>query len=166
MKLAVSALLVVVGVAVAAFFGLMNWWQYGEKAKAVEVVVSTYKDDPYRAEELVNDATTICLETNVNGSLPTYFSEWMANSMLKSIRYASDKGLHSPYGQGYEDFKKTIKAKIVSEAQAVAARIDQEPADVRDRITSSIKWINSDRNAVDRCVWSNVAKKLEAEAGS
>ncbi|HFC05457.1 MAG TPA: hypothetical protein ENJ55_07095 [Rhizobiales bacterium] len=166
MKMAIAALLVVAGVAVAAFFGLMNWWQYGEKSKAVEVVVATYKEDPYRAQELVESATTFCLEEKVNGTLPSYFSEWLANSMLSSIKYAEENGLRSPYGQAYEKFKKTIRNQIVKEAQAVAARIDREPSDVQERIKSSINWINSDRKAVDLCVWSNVAKKLEPEAGS
>ena len=152
-----------IGTSLFALQGLATWKMQDNYRKGVLGTVELYKTMPFEAQRLTKLATQTCLEDRADGKLPSYYTNFMAETATATLRYAAENEFESSQDPAVKDFVSEMKAAMAERIGNIAQRMAREPESMLRRMHRSMEWVNGNRKSFASCIGLNVVRQAAVE---
>ncbi len=152
-----------IGISLFALQGMATWKQQDNYKKGVLGTVELYKSMPFEAQRLTKLAAQTCLEDRAGGKLPSYFTDFMADSVAAAFSYAAENDFESSEDPAVQNFVSEMKTSMTGRIDEIAQRIAREPESLKRRLNTAMDWVNGNRKSAASCVGLNVMRQAAAE---
>ncbi|HFC04062.1 MAG TPA: hypothetical protein ENJ55_00030 [Rhizobiales bacterium] len=131
--------------------------------KQIFNTVSIYKKAPLATKDFIRTAMKECLEAKVDGNLPSYYTDFAADSLLAAVKYAAKHKVKSLGDPKIRAFVKKYKKQIMRDAIKMSRRMARESKKVQRRMMKSVSWMSRHRSTLRACINVKVDKLAVTE---